>query len=359
MPASDLRSTPPADPTFTRFAPPERKGQECVLHQATHFEGSPLAEGLLNSGINALLVLNSCRQIIAASSNVLPLTICKTIDELLGKRPGEALGCVHAFACPNGCGTSDFCRECGAVRAILAGIAGQKSTQECRLTRSRDGIEESLDLQVLATPIVVNTEKFTFLAITDISHEKRRRALERIFFHDVINLAGGIQGLLSHLKENAPDDIASEIDLSCETVSELIDEIVTQRDLAAAELKTIAVDPLSGSMDIVTDQTLLRRVLGNLVKNASEACKIGQQVGLSCKLGAGKVTFSVSNPQVMPPEVQLQVFQRSFTTKGQGRGLGTYSVKLLTERFLKGSVSFSSSEASGTVFRIVLPVVLQ
>jgi CheY-like chemotaxis protein len=58
----------------------------------------------------------------------------------------------------------------------------------------------------------------------------------------------------------------------------------------------------------------------------------------------------------MPRDVQLQVFQRSFSTKGEpGRGLGTFSVKLLTGRYLRGSVHFTSSAEHGTVFTVTLP----
>ena len=37
-------------------------------------------------------------------------------------------------------------------------------------------------------------------------------------------------------------------------------------------------------------------------------------------------------------------------------GYGTYSMKLLSERYLGGSVSFESSEDTGTVFRARYPV---
>jgi sensor histidine kinase regulating citrate/malate metabolism len=57
----------------------------------------------------------------------------------------------------------------------------------------------------------------------------------------------------------------------------------------------------------------------------------------------------------MPEEVKLQVFKRSFSTKGKGRGLGTYSIKLLTEKFLKGKVYFISEENFGTEFTIEIP----
>ena len=49
-----------------------------------------------------------------------------------------------------------------------------------------------------------------------------------------------------------------------------------------------------------------------------------------------------------------QIFQRFFTTKGPGRGLGTYSVKILVEEYLSGSVLFESTKDKGTIFKVVL-----
>ena len=66
--------------------------------------------------------------------------------------------------------------------------------------------------------------------------------------------------------------------------------------------------------------------------------------------------ISVHNDGVIPREVQLQIFQRSFSTKGgEGRGVGTYSVRLFTENYLRGRVGFHSIEGSGTTFGLTLP----
>jgi sensor histidine kinase regulating citrate/malate metabolism len=52
----------------------------------------------------------------------------------------------------------------------------------------------------------------------------------------------------------------------------------------------------------------------------------------------------------------MQVFRRSFSIKSPvGRGIGTYSAKLITERYLGGSLSFTSSEEAGTTFAVTLP----
>jgi sensor histidine kinase regulating citrate/malate metabolism len=58
----------------------------------------------------------------------------------------------------------------------------------------------------------------------------------------------------------------------------------------------------------------------------------------------------------MPKEVQLQIFQRSFSTKAQvGRGIGTYSIKLFAEQYLGGKVYFTSQEPDGTSFVLSIP----
>ena len=58
--------------------------------------------------------------------------------------------------------------------------------------------------------------------------------------------------------------------------------------------------------------------------------------------------FRVNNPGVIPANIRTQIFQRSFSTKGHGRGLGTYSMKLFGENYLNGKVYFQSNEKQGT-----------
>jgi sensor histidine kinase regulating citrate/malate metabolism len=108
--------------------------------------------------------------------------------------------------------------------------------------------------------------------------------------------------------------------------------------------------------EILTDRRLLGRVLGNMIKNALEAIRPGSRVTLSCQEDDDCVVCRVHNPGVIPPDIQMQVFQRSFSTKAaQGRGIGTHSMKLLGERYLYGKVSFASRDPDGTTFWIRLP----
>lgn len=122
--------------------------------------------------------------------------------------------------------------------------------------------------------------------------------------------------------------------------------------------RRLRLDPETADISLETDRTLLGRVIGNMVKNALEACGAGDTVTLGCRGLAGGVEFWVHNPAFIPRKVQLQVFQRSFSTKAADRGLGTYSMKLLSERYLQGRVGFTSSSKGGTVFTAFYPRLL-
>ena len=127
------------------------------------------------------------------------------------------------------------------------------------------------------------------------------------------------------------------------------------RFLSVAHGKKIVVDKSSPDIRINSDPVLLRRILNNMVKNALEASTEGQTITISVVQVSKNVKFSVHNPKFIPREIEMQVFMRSFSTKGTQRGLGTYSMKILGEQHLGGTVDFSTSEAEGTTFFITLP----
>ncbi len=121
----------------------------------------------------------------------------------------------------------------------------------------------------------------------------------------------------------------------------------------------VGIDDTSIDIIFVSDKTLLSRVLGNMIKNALEASHPDAKVLVGCKIENENICFWVHNLQFIPLDHQLQIFNRSFSTKGEGRGIGTYSMKLLTEKYLKGKISFSSTIEKGTIFSATLPLILE
>jgi hypothetical protein len=104
-----------------------------------------------------------------------------------------------------------------------------------------------------------------------------------------------------------------------------------------------------------SDVHLIKRILTNLVKNALEASFNSDTITLTAIEEGENIEFSVHNPGIIPEAVKQQIFQRSFSTKGVDRGIGLYSIKLLTTRYLKGKVIFTSEESTGTTFTVCLP----
>jgi sensor histidine kinase regulating citrate/malate metabolism len=118
----------------------------------------------------------------------------------------------------------------------------------------------------------------------------------------------------------------------------------------------MGIAPFSESFVFVSDDSLVKRVLENMMKNALEATTEGTAVTLRFGRSDGNAIFEVHNPGCMEEAVQRQIFRRYFSTKGQDRGLGTWSMKLLGEDYLGGAVRFRSSLEEGTTFSLRIPL---
>lgn len=378
----------------TFYAPPELEDPEVLRELSFRLRRDPMLSALFRSVPGYAVVLSPQRQIVYANDRFVHGLGIGDLDPLIGHRVGNAFGCLHVLESPAGCGTAEACTTCGAGTAVFESqTTGQTLTRECHISVPQ-AMGGALDFEAIATPFEYEGKELTILTLRDIGGELRRRVLERVFFHDVLNTAGGLQGLARILWEDWGMDQSEDseeawvrksvFDLS----NQLVNDIQSQRALAAAEAGELRVDPMeidpmeliesavsvvsghevcegrsisfqrSELPSLVSDPNLLQRVLVNLIKNAVEATPEGGTVTVGAEPeGEGRLVFTVHNPPVMPREVQLQIFHRSFSTKeGVGRGVGTYSVKLLGENYLGGEVSFTSAEPHGTLFRLTLPL---
>lgn len=362
----------------------QRSSPDEIINKKNKIRSHELFVTALDTLLEKLLIIDQNRQIVYLNKAILKFLKTTDSEEIYGLRPGEIFYCKNAKAGSDGCGTTPQCQVCGLLNAVINTL-NQNTESECeyRLTQENG---ETIELNVSTIPIKLDGEKFIRIAMSDISHEKRRIALERIFFHDILNIAGGIHGISSILNEcDSNEKIKEFTEMILLASNSLIDEINAQKQLQMAERKELKlnIETLESSKIISdllkiysrhevsigktitiinsesvifrSDKTILNRVLGNMLKNALEAIKSGNEVKIGCnKISAGELEFYVSNPSFIPYEAQLQIFQRSFSTKGEDRGLGTYSIKLLGERYLKGQVGFKSEENTGTSFFIKL-----
>jgi signal transduction histidine kinase len=371
----------------TFYASADRSSLDEILSEKELVSSQRLFTELFGSLTGISAIINHNRQIIFANNEFLELLGINSIEPILGKRPGEVISCINSEIGPFGCGTSEACRYCGAVNVILESIrTNSRSTREARILSDIDGKLVSWDLKITSSPIKMNGDVFYVLSLQDISHEKKLLAIERVFFHDLLNTAGGLNGLLTILKMGPEPGDVNDLISKSEAASQIIlEEIMSYRQLRAAENgdiqvkieqvtsldllrsaisrisfhevgqdKKIEIDDDSVNVSFETDRLLLQRVIINLLKNALEATEVNGVVRVDIKEINNKLVFFVRNNGIIPEEVRLQIFQRSFSTKDRTRGIGTYSVKLVTENYLKGKVSFISNEAEGTIFKVEL-----
>jgi len=374
------------DSTFTHFASANRVDADTLERHVSWFDRNQQFRQIVGDLPEMIMILNECRQTVYVNNMLCGFIGADNPRNVYGQRPGEIFKCIHASEC-NGCGTTEFCRFCGAAQAIVNSFNSRCSMNimECSITTHE---LDSLELKVYAISWPkTEMDRYTMVVIKDISDSKWRNMMEKIFFHDILNILSALKSMVG-LELTAPGFSKEElIDIVLRTTNELIEEINSHRDIIAAEdrrLKTdfgivfsselldslmvlflrifsdqgkkLSLHEANGNISFRTDIHLLKRVISNMLKNALEASAAGDEIILETRRYDDSIEISVRNPGDMPEQVRFQMFKRSFSTKGRNRGLGTYSMKLLTERYLRGKVSFSCDVDSGTTFSVVLPL---
>lgn len=206
----------------------------------------------------------------------------------------------------------------------------------------------------------------------------------------MINEAGGVATLGDMLEQGeAPPE---SLKLMGDCAASMLRDVMYHRDLTAAEcgklqsnFGNVELQPflqklieecrslpqaarlqveLSGECkEIVTDARLLHHVLRNMLYNALEAQAAevavsdtsSKPVQVCCEAAEESVVVSITNAGDIPQAIRLQLFKRYVSSKGADRGLGLWVMRLLGEKYLKGSLTFETGEGK-TRFRLKLPV---
>jgi signal transduction histidine kinase len=369
--------------------PGQRPENESLAADVRAATVNPVIDALLRTVSGLLAVLNEDRQIIAINNAFLNLLGIEDIENVLGLRPGQAIGCIHRNAEDGGCETAVKCTTCSAAIAMVSCLEGNEPVEkECALTVEQNGIRKDLFLRVRACPISIDNRRMILLFLQDITRQQQWEALGRVFFHDLSNiiyslvasseilldeptianreavrrihrlslrLAREVQ-MQKHLTEMADADY--QLTIQSISVDRIFNELETVfANHPAAMDRSIHFIDRYRELSFKSDFYLLVRVLANMVTNALEATDPGRSIKVWASPSDRHLTFYVWNHQVIPAEVIDRIFQRNISTKADsGRGLGTYSMKLFGEAFLNGKLDFSSSEAEGTIFCFSLPM---
>lgn len=315
---------------------------------------------------------------------LLPAVVAVLVVGLLDLQSGAELSFLVFYLLPVSWTAWRLGRRSGVVIAILAGATWLWAE-----------LQHATTYQYVWVPYWNMATRLLFFLVTvylltELQEARlRRRLFERLFFHDLLNLAGSLRGFAELLQNDELPERRQVVDLLHGAAERIIDEIETQRLVTSveggelqvdlekvstrslletalaiyrlhpcAEGRSLALAATAEEFELQTDPSLMTRILGNLIKNALEATPVGGLVSADCRRRESMVEFRVCNPGVIDPAVRVRLFAPNPSAKGAGRGLGTYSIRLLCEA-LGGQVGCTSQAETGTVFTVTLPLQIQ
>lgn len=139
-------------------------------------------------------------------------------------------------------------------------------------------------------------------------------------------------------------------------------EIVAENQLAAGEKHITLIFTAHGELEeALTDESLLRHILGNLLNNAIKYSLPSGTVMFELIRQEKTVIFRIQDSGIgIPKEDQKQLFQPFHRADNVGKipgtGLGLAIVKKCVDRH-KGEILVSSQEGVGTTFTVTLPLI--
>ena len=130
---------------------------------------------------------------------------------------------------------------------------------------------------------------------------------------------------------------------------------ITRRSLEIFEEGIIEFKTSEAEIRLYLDRTQWIRVTTNIVQNALQAVKNGQQARIKVSIKKVKRNVKIyfaDNGIGIPKSIQSKVFEPKFTTKSKGMGLGLGIVKNIIDSH-RGEIDYTTGD-KGTTFVITL-----
>jgi len=175
---------------------------------------------------------------------------------------------------------------------------------------------------------------------------------------DISNLLYGAMGFISGLFEQSGSlSFMRRLEASEVPIHRVMDLAVSMVRAEAQKNKVaVAVSLQNRDAKICVNRFALARVLLNLLRNAIEAVHPHTgRVALTADVVEGYVEFCVrDNGPGIPLDHMERIFEKNFTTKAEGTGLGLFICKRLIEN-MKGTLSVRNEPSQGCCFSIRIP----
>ena len=336
--------------------------------------------------------------------------------DMIDRRSGEALRCLHALDNPEGCGFGPQCRECRVRLTVLNTFETGRSHRhvDVSLPLTIQGREETIPFFLSATKVRVADHAMVLVSLQDISEYKKRETqlLHAQKMESVGTLAGGIAhdfnniltaifgygdiALMNMLGDDPRRQHIENMLQAAHRAASLAKDLLLFSRKQGSDMRIVDLNEVvrsvekfllrvigeniactitlnNGTMPVFADASRFEQVLMNLATNARDAMPNGGSLVITSERIRLDETFVTANGHGnngvyamltvtdngtgMDDETCRQVFDPFFTKKGLGKGTGLgLAVVYGIIKQHDGQITVSSSPGRGTTFRVYLPL---
>lgn len=207
------------------------------------------------------------------------------------------------------------------------------------------------------------------------------QTMATFFVHDLKNTAWTLSLLVENLRTHFDrpefrEEAVRSVSKSVARINDLVGRIgslrhqlqLNRRPADLNEIIESALKDFAGMSDVTlvkslaplasldVDREQIHKVMTNLLVNAREASRAGQEIRLSTEQRNGHVIVSVQDHGcgISPQFLKSHLFKPFQTTKKKGIGIGMFQSKMIVEAH-GGRIEVESREGEGTTFRVLLP----
>jgi heavy metal sensor kinase len=212
----------------------------------------------------------------------------------------------------------------------------------------------------LRTPVAILMGESEVALSKDVRSTAEYRESLSILHHEARRLSRVVDDMFTLSRADAGQYPVTPRELYLDELA--ADCVQSLRSLAAAKSISLSIhSPVE--LPIVADESLVRRMLLNLLDNAIKYTPTGGAVTVATSAAPDAVGITVAdNGPGVPAELQSRIFERFFrgnqartrSNSGAGAGLGLSIAKWIAEAH-HGSLELTRSDATGSVFTARLP----